>query len=343
MKENRTERIMARNILYIQANENIANSFRETFAERKIELLIASSAGEAFEIMREREVGLLLIDINIPDMRLRKLVEICTRDYPAVVLNVCVDVVNSLMITKLVNRHAIDKIFVAPWDVREMIDEIEESLDSAQISYEQKMQERTLIEQNRQFQETLDSLTNALKKQQHSFLKLQAITELITNRMQEACEEQREEAALANRWFQMYLRMQTTDSIDISHFEDLLKSDLDQVKIIYPNFQYGTIESCLMGGIPKRRAENIRYVIRLLAEYGCARMDAVEYSVESKFMTAASVMFYLSMKGKFMNRRDSLEVYVRELVDSMSETTDIRSTDDGMACEIEFSTVSEYD
>ena len=127
---------MAKNIVYIQANEKIAQSFQETFKERNIELLVAASATEALEIMRQQDIGLLLVDINIPDMRLSQLVEICSRDFPTVIMNVCVDVMNSLLITKLVNRHSIYKIFVAPWDVREMIDEIEESLDEAAISRE---------------------------------------------------------------------------------------------------------------------------------------------------------------------------------------------------------------
>ncbi|HOO28036.1 MAG TPA: hypothetical protein PLU43_06190, partial [Lachnospiraceae bacterium] len=108
---------MEKNILYIQSNEDVAESFREKFAERGIELIVAASASEAFQVMREREITLLLIDINIPDMRLRNLVEVCTRDFPGVILNVCVDVLSPLLITKLVNRHRIHKIFVAPWNV----------------------------------------------------------------------------------------------------------------------------------------------------------------------------------------------------------------------------------
>ena len=116
---------MANKILYIQQNENIANEFRGRFSEADFELIVAKSGEEALSLLEDdKDVLLLLVDINIPDMRLRSLVERVKKVAPQILLNVCIDVVDSLLITKLANRYDIHKIYVAPWDIDEIVDEV---------------------------------------------------------------------------------------------------------------------------------------------------------------------------------------------------------------------------
>lgn len=315
---------MARNIVYIQANDKIADSFKRTFAEREIELIIAHSAMEAIDYMKENVVDVLLVDINIPDMRLSKLVEICSRDFPGVVLNVCVDVMNSLLVTKLVNRHAIRKIFVAPWDVKEMVEEIEESLDAAQIAREQKIYENRIIKENEHFEETLSSLTESLKKQQYSYNKFKSLTDLILDSLSLINEDINfNQYDKVKKIFDMYLRMQTTDAIDIDKFEEILREDMNRISAACPGFKCTDISSCLIGDVPKSRAANIRFLVWLIATYAAHTRSNCEYIIDSQFKNVTEVTFVLTVNGQVTEPDELMNKYVTILADSLCDSVNI--------------------
>lgn len=336
---------MAGNIVYIQANDTIADSFRKTFNERNIELIIVRSAAEAIEKMKTLEVDVLLVDINIPDMRLSSLVEICTRDFPGVILNVCVDVMSSLLVTKLVNRHAIRKIFVAPWDVNEMVEDIEESLDAARIAREEKIYENKVKKENDQFEETLSSLTASLKRQQYSYNTIKKITDVIISDLVLLNKDLgRTQTDKLKFIFDTYLKMQTVDAIDIDAFEELLRTDMDKMKKSYPGFFCTDIISCLIGGVPKACAANIRFFIWLIAMYNAEIRNNCEYLIDSQFMSVTKVVFILTAKGKVTRPNDMLDKYItllmNKLCDSVSITNETATGEDTTVYNLEFATVA---
>ncbi|MBQ7582570.1 MAG: hypothetical protein IJU25_07090 [Lachnospiraceae bacterium] len=325
---------MARNIVYIQANEKIAASFRETFAERGVELTVAKSAGEALEIMGRQEVGLLLVDINIPDMRLSKLVEICSRDYPAVVLNVCVDVYNSLLVTKLVNRHAIHKIFVAPWDIREMVEEIEESLDAAEISREQVLHEKKILKENEQLQNTLESLKSALKKQQFSYGKIRSVTDLFFEHMAEFAgdEDKETERTQLRQIFDTYLRMQTADADPSDHFEETLRSDFDKLTQGRSGFTLSEAGVSMPEGVSKVTAVNIRFAIRMIVYKtvccaGSGSEGAYDFSVSSEQGVGDDAVFIVTVKGNTQKKSPFLEQTLLNILHLLADPAEISEGD----------------
>ena len=60
---------METSILYLQANEGIASNLKDRFNAEGIEFINATSAAQAFDLLREREFYLILSDGYIPDMR----------------------------------------------------------------------------------------------------------------------------------------------------------------------------------------------------------------------------------------------------------------------------------
>ncbi len=315
---------MAKNIVYIQANEKIAQSFQDTFKERGIELIVAPSAEEALKIMKEQEIGLLLVDINIPDMRLSKLVEICSREFPTVIMNVCVDVLNSLLITKLVNRHAIHKIFVAPWDVKEMVEEIEESLDVSAISRDRILHEKSVLTRNEEFQDTLHSLTGALKKQQHSYGRIRTFSDLFFQYAMTLAG--RNEAALSQMklLFDTYLRMQTTDALDASNFSGTLASDIEKLSQNAPGFRSDAIECALPSPCSKAEIANIRFAIWVLAYHASLNSTQASVSISVKQQSDDTVAANVTISGREEKEspfsEQSLSEILKTITDDVSES-----------------------
>lgn len=335
---------MNKNILYIQSNSEIAASFSEKFAERGIEFLVAPTAAAALQIMEEREIALLLIDINIPDMRLRELVELCTKNFPGVILNVCIDVVTPLLVTKLVNRHHIHKIFMAPWNVDEMMDEIEESIECAQIEMDQKLQENMIYTEKEEFKRTLDSLTAALKKQRYSYNKLNTITQILLAQLKTLGEDSDADVfsgkcSFVSSIFQTMLKMQTTGVTDIDGFEMLVRSDMDKITKEKPDFQAGEISSCLIGTIPKVKAANIRFCLWLLAQYFAAVTDKCRMTVSSSFITATKAEFDVMAEGTVTGKlSEPVEQLIQELLKAFAVEIEQEQQENGILYQMQFLT-----
>ncbi len=336
---------MEKSVLFIQSNSEIASHFQEIFKERfeelEITFIVSSTATEAFEIMKEREIFLLLIDINIPDMRLSQIVERCDREFPGVILNVCIDVMSPLLVTKLVNRHRIHKIFAAPWDMNEVIEEVEDSIECAQIEMSRKKRENMLIRAEEEFQETLSSLTYALKKQQYSYYKLNTITQLMLTQLRNisALDSNVLESRYTwvNEVFVMLLKMQTTGVKDIDGFEDQIRADL--LPFEKNGFHLAGVISCLIGEIPKVKASNIRFVIWLLTRYYVKVMDGCELTIASEFETAVRAVFTLTFHGTVARAMPSVLEQLRdELLNAYVINTKVDMHEDTVIYQLEFLT-----
>jgi len=285
-------------IIYVQSNEEIAETFRERFLEDDIEMINAKTGEEALEIIGREKVLLLLIDINIPDMRLRKFVDKVREQHPQVILTVCVDVLDPLMITKLSNRHHMHKIYVAPWDVDEIVEGVKESLEIALINEETNIREETISSEKAELEETLERLKNTLKKQQHSFSKLNALTACFTNALKE--KEQTDSTTIrkiqfAREAFKTMLVLQTTGSFDVEKFELYIRKDLEQIKEIAKGYETKEISSCLLGGQSRTKAQNIRFSIYLIAKLYAQFYDDFSIDVSSHYLTTQEAEFCINV------------------------------------------------
>lgn len=282
-------------IIYVQSNEQVAKSFQERFLENDIEMRIASTGEEALKSMEEEEnVLLLLIDINIPDMRLRKLVDRIRERHPQTILNVCIDVLDPLMITKLSNRHHIHKIYVAPWDVDVIIEDVKESLEVAIINEEINVKEENVSSEKKELEETLESLKNTLKKQQFSYKKLLTLMECFTNALGDRMQEDKElenKVIFAGEVCKTILKMQTTGTFDVDRFEEDMKQDLKEIKGKAHGFECGEISSCLFGEQSRPQAQNVRFCTYILSRLYAQFHNTFRVSVSSHFITTSEAEF----------------------------------------------------
>jgi len=333
---------MDNTIVYIQSNEKVVENFRERFSEKNIELIAVKTAGEAIEVLRRNEIYLMLIDINISDMRLGELVRIVNQEFPSLILNVCVDVLNALTITKLVNRYGIHKIYVAPWDVDEMIEEIEESIEYANIMADTKKQERNVYNEMENFKQTMASLTAALKKQQYSYAKLKGISDLMIHECgnfdvsdPEVYERRFRELILA---FDTYLRMQTTGSLDTNNIEATIRSDYEETKKRHPAFTYDSLECCLVGGVPKVILSNIRFSLWSLAEYGNRTFSNLNINAFSDFVSMSRIKYLVEMRGDKIvsGENDVMKIIFFKVLENISSSITVNENEDMDTIEIEF-------
>ena len=321
-------------IVYLQTNEKIADSFREEFLKQEIEMLIVKSGEEALEIISKEKVLLLLLDINIPDMRFRKLVDRIRAISPQIIINVCVDVLDPLMITKLANRHHVHKIYVAPWDVNEIIDEVKESIEIAIINEQINVREEQINSETNELKNTVESLKNTLKKQQKSYSKFLKLTDCFINAIEESEEElNKEKLAFIKDIYTTILKMQTTGSFDIDEFEDNIRKDLKELKALAKGISTSVIESCLFAGQSRVYAQNIRFTIYMLARLYAQFYSDFSINVSSHFITTKEAEFVIEIETESgINSRgeDAFRDYYEYINGIITElSSDIRTRNEG--------------
>lgn len=321
-------------IVYLQTNEKIAESFREEFLKQDIEMLIVKSGEEALEIISKEKVLLLLLDINIPDMRFRKLVDRIRAISPQIIINVCVDVLDPLMITKLANRHHVHKIYVAPWDVNEIIDEVKESIEIAIINEQINVREEQINSETNELKNTVESLKNTLKKQQKSYSKFLKLTDCFINAIEESEEElNKEKLVFIKDIYTTILKMQTTGSFDIDEFEDNIRKDLKELKALAKGISTSVIESCLFAGQSRVYAQNIRFTIYMLARLYAQFYNDFSINVSSHFITTKEAEFVIEIETESsINSRgeDAFRDYYEYINGIITElSSDIRTRNEG--------------
>lgn len=316
-------------IVYVQKNEEIATLFQEKFLKNEIEMIHAKSGEEALEIITREKVLLLLIDINLPDMRLRKFIDRLRAISPQVILNVCVDVLDPLMITKLSNRHHIHKIYVAPWDIDNIVEELKESLEIAIISEQANVKEENLIVEKEEFENTLNSLKETLKKQQHSYSKFLTLTDCFTDALADKTledDEFKDRLIFARDLYSAMLKMQTTGSFDIDRFEESIRADLEGLKKTFKLISVGEISSCLFGGQSRPSAQNIRFSIYMLARLYAQFYRDFVLDVSSHYLTTREAEFCIKITLRNDRCSASQETmkryskYIDEIVSSMTSS-----------------------
>lgn len=317
---------MHRQIVYLQPNEELAEQFTDYLESDEISILHAKSGEEALQIIEKEKVLLLLIDINIPDMRLRELVERVRRVSPQIILNVCIDVLDPLLITKLSNRHNIHKIYVAPWNIDEIIEEMRDSLEIAMIDEQINVREQNITSEIESINETLESLKDTLKKQQRSFAKLSNVTKCFTEAYLlngEVDSDSKRKLEFCDELFLKFLKMQTTGSFDADKFENEIKEDIISLRSHTTKIKVGEISTSLLGEQSRAYAQNMRFGIYLIAKFYAEFYREFEINVSSHYVTTRLVetCIQISVNGEAKGSENLINDYLEYVKNTLSEIT----------------------
>ncbi len=314
---------MVKNIIYVQQNEEIARSIIEGIAGSGYEVFHCVTAGEALSLMTRQDAPLLMLDINITDMRLREVVKECSEKFPATVLAIFTDYPNAELLTKLINRHGIYKIFVAPWDTEEIVEQIEDAMEYAEIRFEQLQREGALVLESKEFDITLAKMRDSLKFQQHSYYKLNAILNTLlritTDCLQgsRTSEEKRQLFEFAGDMLEGVIRAQTTTSMDVRKFEDAIREDMLKLKHVKVN----DIKSCLIGDIPRVMVANVKALIWDSVKYASRNVQNCEVEVKSSYMTNTRIYLEINIdypsEVSVVTLSDPLEVSCDKMLQEM--------------------------
>lgn len=124
-----------RTLLFIDDEANLVAAIRRTLRNKGFNLLLASNASEAFEILARSDVDVILCDQRMPGMNGTEFLSRVKHMYPAIIRMVLSGYTDLQSVTDAVNHGAIFKFLTKPWED----DELLKALEDAFAEFESRM------------------------------------------------------------------------------------------------------------------------------------------------------------------------------------------------------------
>lgn len=326
---------MDKSILYLQANERIANNLKGRFSDEGIEFIHVSSAAEVFEILTEREFYLTLTDGFIPDMRVHDFVAKCAREYPDMILDVCMDLTDPKYVPIIVNEPVVRKVFLPPWNIDDIVEGVKASIDEAFIHRDLVRRINELNNDERVFAETIDQLKKSLLRQQYSynkiapffnrvldaFLRLKDMGETYSNFVKRSCDKM--------------LRLQTTAAFKPEDLKKIIGDNMADAVKKNPKVNIGEIKSCLYGDVPRSAMADLTFALWILSVIEGVKCEQATLSVESRYVTSRKCEYKLLVEGtKKTDVSVDIQVYIVNILGNIVDEYQKYDTPEGWTYEL---------
>ena len=270
---------METSVLYLQANERIAKTLKDKFNFEGIEFLFVKSAKEAFEMYEARDIYLTLSDCFIPDMRMHDFVQKISREYPDMLVDVCMDLSDPKYLEQIVREDCVRKVFLPPWNVDDIVEGVKASIDEAQIKTDLLRRISELKEQEANFNATLKGLKKSLLKQQYSYNKIAPFFNRVMEAFIKRGDYEDSFKLFVHRSCERMLRLQTTSAFKPELMTELIRSNMEDAIKDYEGVEIGEVKSCLIGDVPKSRMADLIFMLRLFAKVEGKKCESAVLSV----------------------------------------------------------------
>jgi YesN/AraC family two-component response regulator len=151
-------------ILCVDDEHNILQSLRRLLRKDGYNLLLASSGEEAFKLLEENEVHLIISDQRMPQMSGTEFLASVKEKYPDVLRVILTGYTDVDSITESINKGHIYKFFLKPWNDNNLKLEIRQALEQYDLVKANRHLDETVIRQNRELQQINENLEDIVRE-----------------------------------------------------------------------------------------------------------------------------------------------------------------------------------
>lgn len=326
---------MDKSILYLQANERIADNLKGRFNDEGIEFIHASNAAEAFELLKQREFYLMLTDGFIPDMRVHDFVQKCASEYPDMILDVCMDLTDPKYVPIIVNEDCVRKVFLPPWNIEDIVEGVKSSIDEAFIHRDLVRRINALADDEKSFAKTIDNLKTSLLKQQYSYNKIAPFFNRVLDAFIKRKNMSRGYSDFVKKTCDKMLRLQTTEYFKVSELTRIISANVEDAVKNNPGISLDGVKSCLYGDVARASMADLTFSLWVLAYIEGLKCSNASMSVDSRFVTSRKCEYSLTVKGtKKKELPVEIQVYVANILGNIVDEYQKYDTDDGWTYEL---------
>ena len=130
-----------RTVLFVDDEEKILKSLKRGLLDEPYNTLFATSGKEALEILKQKEVHIIVTDMRMPEMSGLDLLRTVKQDYPHIVRMVLSGYTQVTTLLTAINQGEIFKFITKPWQLEE---EFKPAIREAVEYYEFRNQRQTV-------------------------------------------------------------------------------------------------------------------------------------------------------------------------------------------------------
>lgn len=108
-----------RTVLFVDDEEKILRSLKRGLLDEPYNTLFASSGKEALEILKQKEVHIIVTDMRMPEMSGLELLKTVKQEYPHIVRMVLSGYTQVTTLLTAINKGKIFKFITKPWQLEE--------------------------------------------------------------------------------------------------------------------------------------------------------------------------------------------------------------------------------
>ncbi len=326
---------MDKSILYLQANERIANNLKGRFNDEGIEFIHVGSAAEVFEMLKQREFYLVLTDGFIPDMRVHDFVSKCSREYPDMILDVCMDLTDPKYVPMIVNEECVRKVFLPPWNIDDIVEGVKASIDEAFIHRDLVRRINELENDEKTFAETIDRLKTSLLKQQYSYNKIAPFFNRVLDAFLKRKGMDSNYCNFVKKSCDKMLRLQTTSYFKIAELKKTITDNMTEAVKRNEKVNVGEVKSCLYGDVPRSVMADLTFALWILSLTEGIKCEHAELSVDSRYVTSKKCEYRLIVKGTKKNDLPvDIQLYIANILGNIVDEYQKYDTTDGWTYEL---------
>lgn len=326
---------MEASILYLQANESIASSLKDRFNAEGIEFINASSAVQAFDLLRERQFYLILSDGYIPDMRIHDFVDRCAREYPDTILDVCMDLKDPEYVPRIVNKDSVRKVFLPPWNIEDIVEGVKASIDEAHIHMDLVRRISELKAEEKTLAETIESLRKSLLRQQYSYNKLAPFFNRVLDAFLERRDLGKTYRSFVKKSCDKMLRLQTTAYFKVADLRDTIRDNMTEALKNNENVSVGEVKSCLYGEVSRASMADLTFALWILAVTEGYKCESATLSIDSRYVTSKKCEYKMSVDGvKKTDLSVDIQVFIANILGNIVDEYQKYDTPEGWAYEL---------
>jgi len=142
---------MKATILYLDDDLQNLNSFKANMRD-SFNILIASTPVEAYNLIHENEVQIIITDQRMPAMSGSEFLETMANEFPNIQRILLTGVADWKSVVEAVNKGKVSKIITKPFNFSELRNMISEGLEQFAKSLEKEQLISNLKKQNQQFE-----------------------------------------------------------------------------------------------------------------------------------------------------------------------------------------------
>ena len=116
-------------ILYVDDEKSNLRVFKSLF-KKLFNVYVTEHVSEAFEILKDNEIHLVITDQRMPEMTGTEFLEKMIVDYPDMISIILTGFTDIEVIKRAVNKVGIYKYITKPWDFGEMKSTIDKAMES---------------------------------------------------------------------------------------------------------------------------------------------------------------------------------------------------------------------